>query len=116
MTAAGYRVAPARLDEAAGEFGTRADALSPVQSAVAASKLPAAAFGQVTESAAAAKTFEKTMTDLATDLESAITRLRKIQSGLSTSAAGYRTTDAQIAAMYRALAREISLPSREPRP
>jgi uncharacterized protein YukE len=103
VTAAGYRVAPARLDAAAGEFGSRADVLSPVQSALAAEKIPAPAFGQISESAAAAKTFEKTMTELATELESHLTRLRTIQKGLTTSAAGYRNTDAQVAAMYRAL-------------
>lgn len=113
MTAAGYRVAPARLDAAAGEFGARADTLSAVQSALTASKLPAPAFGQVSESAAAAKTFEKTMTDLAAELESHLTRLRTIQKGLTTSAAGYRNADAQVAAMYRALSREIARQSRE---
>ncbi|MEU5263704.1 hypothetical protein [Amycolatopsis sp. NPDC021455] len=112
MTAAGYRVAPARLDKAAGEFGARADVLTPVQSALAASKLPATAFGQVSESASAAKTYEKTMTELATDLETHLTRLHKIQSGLTTSAAGYRTTDAQVAAMYRALIPALSSPKR----
>ena len=113
MTAPGDRVAPARLDAAAGQFGARADVLAPVQSAVAASKVPAEAFGQVSESAAAAKTFEKTMTDLAAELESHLTRLHKIQSGLTTSASGYRNTDARVAAMYRALSREIGLRSRE---
>ena len=42
MTAAGYRVAPARLDTAAGEYGSRAEALSSAQSAVAGqSSIPA---------------------------------------------------------------------------
>jgi hypothetical protein len=34
MTAAGYRVAPARLDAVAGESGSRAEALAAAQSAV----------------------------------------------------------------------------------
>jgi hypothetical protein len=108
-------VAPARLDTAAGQFGSRADLLSPVQSAVAASRVPATAFGQVSESAAAAKTFEKTMTELASELESHITRLRKIQSGLTTSAAGYRSADAQVAAMYRALLPATPSPRTRPK-
>ncbi|MGW3993446.1 alpha/beta hydrolase [Amycolatopsis sp. NPDC004772] len=110
MTAAGYRVAPARLDTEAGESGSRADALGTAQQAVAGEKLPAAAFGQVSESASAAKTFEKTMTELGAKLESSVSRLRTIQSGLTACAAGYRRTDAQIAAMYRALMPEDPLP------
>ncbi|MEV4054461.1 alpha/beta hydrolase [Amycolatopsis sp. NPDC049688] len=110
MTAAGYRVAPARLDAVAGESGSRADALSGAQSAVAGEKVPAAAFGQVSESAAAAKTFEKTMAELGSKLESSVSRLRTIQSGLTASAAGYRRADAQVAAMYRALLPEDPLP------
>ena len=111
MTAAGYRVAPARLDTVAGEFGSRADAVGTAQQAVAGEKVPAAAFGQVSESAAAAKTFEKTMTELGSKLESSVSRLRTIQNGLTASAAGYRRTDAQIAAMYRALLPEDPLPA-----
>ncbi|HEY3469446.1 MAG TPA: alpha/beta hydrolase [Amycolatopsis sp.] len=110
MTAAGYRVAPARLDSVAGEFGSRADALSTAQSPVAGEKVPAAAFGQVGASAAAAKTFEKTMTELGAKLESGVSRLRTLQSGLTASAAGYRRADAQVAAMYRALLPEDPLP------
>ncbi len=110
MTAAGYRVAPARLDTVAGEFGSRADSLGTAQQAVAGEKVPAAAFGQVSESAAAAKTFEKTMTELGSKLEASVSRLRTIQNGLTASAAGYRRTDAQIAAMYRALLPEDPLP------
>ncbi|MFT7873743.1 MULTISPECIES: alpha/beta hydrolase [Amycolatopsis] len=110
MTAAGYRVAPARLDAEAGESGSRAGALAEVQSAVAAEKLPATAFGRVSESAAAAKTFEKTMTELGAKLESSVSRLRTIQSGLTACAAGYRRADAQVAAMYRALLPEDPLP------
>ncbi|WP_370972370.1 alpha/beta hydrolase [Amycolatopsis sp. cg9] len=110
MTAAGYRVAPARLDTVAGEFGSRADALGTAQQAVAGEKVPAAAFGQVSESAAAAKTFEKTMTELGEKLGEHVTRAQKLQSGLIESAAGYRRTDAQVAAMYRALLPEDPLP------
>ncbi|MDQ7807407.1 alpha/beta hydrolase [Amycolatopsis sp. A133] len=110
MTAAGYRVAPARLDAVAGESGSRAGALATAQSAVAGEKVPAAAFGQVSESAAAAKTFEKTMTELGGKLGSHVTRLRTIQNGLTASAAGYRRADAQVAAMYRALLPEDPLP------
>ncbi|WP_410609126.1 alpha/beta hydrolase [Amycolatopsis sp. lyj-109] len=110
MTAAGYRVAPARLDAEAGESGSRAEALSAAQSAVAGEKLPAAAFGQVSASAAAAKTFEKTMKELGGKLGSHVTRLRTIQSGLVGCAAGYRRADAQVAAMYRALLPEDPLP------
>ncbi len=110
MTAAGYRVAPARLDAVAGESGSRAEALSAAQSAVAGEKVPAPAFGQVSESAAAAKTFEKTMTELGGKLESHVARLRTIQSGLVSCAAGYRRADAQVAAMYRALLPEDPLP------
>jgi uncharacterized protein YukE len=110
VTAAGYRVAPARLDTVAGEFGSRADALHTAQTAVAGEKVPAAAFGQVSESAAAAKTFEKTMTELGAKLESNVSRLRTIQNGLTASAAGYRRADAQVAAMYRALLPEDPLP------
>ncbi|QKV79111.1 alpha/beta hydrolase [Amycolatopsis sp. Hca4] len=110
MTAAGYRVAPARLDTVAGEFGSRAESLGTAQSAVAGEKLPAAAFGQVSESAAAAKTFEKTMTELGAKLESSVSRLRTLQSGLTACAAGYRRADAQVAAMYRALLPEDPLP------
>ncbi|MEU7783256.1 alpha/beta hydrolase [Amycolatopsis sp. NPDC049159] len=110
MTAAGYRVVPARLDTAAGEFGSRADALGTAQKAVAGEKVPAAAFGQVSESAAAAKTFEKTMTELGEKLGEHVARAKKLQSGLTESAAGYRRTDAQIAAMYRALLPEDPLP------
>jgi hypothetical protein len=110
VTAAGYRVAPARLDAVAGEYGARADALGSAQSAVAGEKVPATAFGQVSESAAAAKTFEKTMTELGGKLGSHVTRLRTIQSGLTASAAGYRRADAQVAAMYRALLPEEPLP------
>ncbi len=111
MTAAGYRVAPARLDTVAGEFGSRAGSLDTAQKAVAGEKVPAAAFGRVSESAAAAKTFEKTMTELGSKLESSVSRLRKLQSGLTESAAGYRRTDAQIAAMYRSLLPEDPLPA-----
>jgi uncharacterized protein YukE len=111
VTAAGYRVAPARLDAAAAEFGSRADALGTAQSAVAGEKVPAAAFGRVSESAAAAKTFEKTMTELGAKLGEHVTRLRKLQSGLTESAAGYRRADAQVAAMYRALLPEDPLPA-----
>jgi uncharacterized protein YukE len=110
VTAAGYRVAPARLDTVAGEFGTRADTLSSAQSAVAGEKVPAAAFGHVSASAAAAKTFEKTMMELGSKLGSDVTLLRKLQSGLTSSAAGYRRADAQVAAMYRALLPEDPLP------
>jgi hypothetical protein len=110
-SAAGYRVAPARLDAVAGEFGTRAEALSSAQSAIAGEKVPAAAFGRVSESAAAAKTFEKTMTELGSKLGDDVARLRKLQSGLTSSAAGYRRADAQVAAMYRALLPEDPLPS-----
>ncbi|MEV7094731.1 alpha/beta hydrolase [Amycolatopsis sp. NPDC051045] len=110
MTAAGYRVAPARLDTVAGESGSRAEALSTAQSAVDGEKVPATAFGQVSASAAAAKTFEKTMTELGGKLGSHVTRLRTIQSGLTASAAGYRRADAQVAAMYRALLPEDPLP------
>lgn len=106
MTAAGYRVAPARLDAVAGEFGSRVEALS----AVVDEKVPATAFGQVSESAAAAKTFEKTMTELGAKLEAHAARLRTLQSGLVASAAGYRRADAQVAAMYRALLPEEPLP------
>jgi hypothetical protein len=111
VTAAGYRVAPARLDTVAGEFGTRADTLSSAQSAVAGEKVPAAAFGRVSESAAAAKTFEKTMTELGSKLGEHVSRAKKLQSGLTESAAGYRRTDAQVAAMYRALMPEDPLPA-----
>jgi hypothetical protein len=110
VTAAGYRVAPARLDAVAGEYGARADTLGSAQSAVAGEKVPATAFGQVSESAAAAKTFEKTMTELGGKLGSHVARLRTIQSGLIGSAAGYRRADAQVAAMYRALLPEDPLP------
>jgi hypothetical protein len=103
-------VAPARLDAVAGESGSRAEALSTAQAAVAGEKVPAAAFGQVGASAAAAKTFEKTMTELGGKLGSHVTRLRTIQSGLTASAAGYRRVDAQVAAMYRALLPEDPLP------
>lgn len=111
MTAAGYRVAPARLDTVAGEFGARADTLGTAQSAVAGEKVPAAAFGQVSASAAAAKTFEKTMKELGSKLESSVSRLRTLQSGLTESAAGYRRADTQVAAMYRALLPEDPLPA-----
>ncbi|WP_290062597.1 alpha/beta hydrolase [Amycolatopsis solani] len=110
MTAAGYRVAPARLDTVAGETGQRADALHTAETAVSGEKVPAAAFGQVEEAKAAAKTFEKTMKELGGKLESGVSRLRSIQSGLTESAAGYRRVDAQIAAMYRALLPEDPLP------
>ena len=110
MTAAGYRVVPARLDAVAGESGSRAEALTAAQSAVAGEKVPATAFGQVSESAAAAKTFEKTMTELGSKLESGASRLRTIQNGLTACAAGYRRVDAQIAAMYRSLLPEDPLP------
>ncbi|WP_206796877.1 alpha/beta hydrolase [Amycolatopsis sp. MtRt-6] len=110
MTAAGYRVAPARLDAVAGESGSRAEALSSTQSAVAGEKLPATAFGRVSESGAAAKTFEKTMTELGSRLQSEVSRLRTIQSGLTAGAAGYRRADAQVAAMYRSLLPEDPLP------
>ncbi|HET6710390.1 alpha/beta hydrolase [Amycolatopsis sp.] len=110
MTAAGYRVAPARLDVVAGESGSRADALGTAQSAVAGEKVPAPAFGQVSESAAAAKTFEKTMTELDGKLGSHVARLRTLQSGLTACAAGYRRADAQVAAMYRSLLPEDPLP------
>jgi hypothetical protein len=111
VTAAGYRVAPARLDTAAGEFGARAEALATARSAVAGEKVPAAAFGQVGESAAAAKTFEKTMTELGDRLAGHVELVKTIRSGLTASAAGYRRTDARIAAMYRALLPEDPLPS-----
>ncbi|MEV6442496.1 alpha/beta hydrolase [Amycolatopsis sp. NPDC051716] len=110
MTAAGYRVVPARLDAVAGESGSRAEALAAAQSAVAGEKLPATAFGQVSESAAAAKTFEKTMTELGGELGSHVELLRRLQSGLVACAAGYRRADAQVAAMYRALLPEDPLP------
>lgn len=110
MTAAGYRVAPARLDTAASESGARADSLGTAQSSVAGEKLPASAFGQVSASAAAAKTFEKTMTELGSRLGEHISRLRTIQNGLTACAAGYRRTDTQVAAMYRALLPEDPLP------
>ncbi|MEU8639636.1 alpha/beta hydrolase [Amycolatopsis sp. NPDC048633] len=111
MTAAGYRVAPARLDTSAAEFGTRADTLSTAQSAVAGEKVPAAAFGQVDAAKAAAKTFEKTMTELGQKLGDGVSRAKKLQSGLTESAAGYRRADTQVAAMYRALMPEDPLPS-----
>ena len=110
MTAAGYRVTPARLDAVAGEYGARAGTLGSAQSAVAGEKVPATAFGQVSESAAAAKTFEKTMTELGSQLGSHVSLVRKLQSGLTASAAGYRRADAQVAAMYRALLPEDPLP------
>ncbi|MCR6488237.1 alpha/beta hydrolase family protein [Amycolatopsis sp. OK19-0408] len=110
MTAAGYRVAPARLDQVAGQYGTLAEALSSAQRAVAGEKVPATAFGQVDEAKAAAKTFEKTMTELGSKLESQVSHLQTVQNGLTASAAGYRRTDAQIAAMYRALLPEDPLP------
>lgn len=110
MTAAGYRVAPARLDTAAGEYGTRAEALSSAQSAVAGEKVPTTAFGQVNAAKAAAKTFEKTMTELGSKLSGDVTLAKKLQSGLTESAAGHRRADAQVAAMYRALLPEDPLP------
>ncbi|MEU0794896.1 alpha/beta hydrolase [Amycolatopsis sp. NPDC005961] len=111
MTAAGYRVAPARLDTVAGESGSRAGALHTAQTAVAGEKVPATAFGRVDASAAAAKTFEKTMKELGSKLDSSVSRLKTIQSGLTESAAGYRRADAQVAAMYRALLPEDPLPA-----
>ena len=65
---------------------------------MAGEKVPAAAFGQVTESAAAAKTFEKTITELGEKLGEHVSRLRTLQNGLTACAAGYRRTDAQVAA------------------
>ncbi|SFW90550.1 alpha/beta hydrolase [Amycolatopsis australiensis] len=109
-SATGYRVAPARLDTVAGETGSRAGELAGAQSAVVGEKVPAAAFGRVSESAAAAKTFEKTMTELGAKLESHVSRLRTLQTGLTACAAGYRRADAQVAAMYRALLPEDPLP------
>jgi hypothetical protein len=64
----------------------------------------------VSESAAAAKTFEKTMTELGGELGSHVALLRRLQSGLVACAAGYRRADAQVAAMYRALLPEDPLP------
>jgi hypothetical protein len=72
--------------------------------------VPATAFGRVSESAAAAKTFEKTMTELGGELGSHVALLRRLQSGLVACAAGYRRADAQVAAMYRALLPEDPLP------
>lgn len=110
MTAAGYRVAPARLDAAAAELGGRADTLAGSQTAVAGEKVPAEAFGHVSESASASATFAKTMSELGEKLGEQVKRARTIQSGLTGSAAGYRRLDAQVAAMYRALMPEDPLP------
>ncbi|MFD9891889.1 alpha/beta hydrolase [Amycolatopsis sp. NPDC059027] len=110
-TAGGYRVAPARLDQVAGELGGHAGTLATTQSTVAGEKLPAAAFGELAGSAAAAATFAKTMTELAERLGKHVERLHTVQSGLTASAAGYRRLDARVAAMYRALLPEDPLPA-----
>ncbi|GAA4548481.1 alpha/beta hydrolase [Amycolatopsis samaneae] len=110
-TAGGYRVVPARLDQVAGELGGQADALATAQSTVAGERLPAAAFGELAGSAAAAAAFTKTTTGIADRLGKKVDRIRSVQTGLTGSAAGYRRLDTRVAAMYRALLPEDPLPA-----
>jgi hypothetical protein len=109
-TSGGYRVAPDRLDEAAGALGDKAGALDGVHSGLSATSLSPQAFGQVSQSKQAAEVFTKDTKDLAEKLEKQVNLAHTIQTGLTASAAGYRRTDVQIAAMYRALMPEDALP------
>ncbi|MEC3978341.1 alpha/beta hydrolase [Amycolatopsis sp. H20-H5] len=110
-TAGGYRVAPDRLDTAAGELDTRAGALAAAKTALDGENVPAAAFGGVSASSPAAASYQRMIKELAGRLGDQVTRARTIQSGLGACATGYRRADVQVAAMYRALLPEDPLPS-----
>lgn len=109
-TTGGYRVAPAKLDAAAADLDGRAGALGGTKSELAADSLPPQAFGKVSNSQGAYGEWQKTTKELAADLDKQVNSVRAIQAGLTASAAGYRRTDTQIAAMYRALLPEDPLP------
>ena len=109
-TSGGYRVAPDRLDEAAGALAEKAGALDGVHSGLSATSLSPQAFGQVPQSKQASEVFTKDTKELAEKLEKQVNLAHTIQTGLTASAAGYRRTDVQVAAMYRALMPEDPLP------
>lgn len=109
-TAGGYRVAPARLDAAAGDLEQRTGTLKTAQAALAGETVPAAAFGQVSASNAASATFTKTVKDLSGKLDGHVTKATVIHKGLTAAAGGYRWADVQVAASYRSLMPEEPLP------
>ncbi|MCU1683760.1 MAG: hypothetical protein JWQ81_4499 [Amycolatopsis sp.] len=111
MTADGYRVAPAALDSAAEDLDGRAGALTTTKSSLSTDSFTAEAFGRVSNSESAFAQWKKTTTELAGKLDEQVNRVRAVQAGLTACAAGYRRTDTQIAAMYRALIPEDPLPS-----
>jgi hypothetical protein len=109
-TSGGYRVAPDRLNEAAGALAEKAGALDGVHSGLSGSSLSPQAFGRIPQSKQASEVFGEDTKDLGGTLEKQVNLAHTVQTGLTASAAGYRRTDVQIAAMYRALLPEDPLP------
>jgi hypothetical protein len=109
-TSGGYRVAPASLDSAASELDGRAGALAAAQTTLNGETVPATAFGGVSASAPAAASYQRMVKEIADKLGDQVARARTLQNGLTACASGYRRTDVQIAAMYRALLPEDPLP------
>ncbi|BCJ33620.1 hypothetical protein Athai_11230 [Actinocatenispora thailandica] len=94
---------PGALARAAGTLADRAGTLATMDAEVAATALPAGAFGGVPESAALQQRYATAVAAVRDQLRSGGQGLTALADGLRGSASGYRTADADAASGYRSL-------------
>ncbi|GIL27482.1 alpha/beta hydrolase family protein [Actinocatenispora comari] len=100
---AAFFARPGALTRAAGTLADRAGTLSTMDTEVAATALPAGAFGGVPESATLQQRYAGSLGTVRDGLRAGRRGLTALADGLRGSAAGYRTADTDAATGYRSL-------------